>query len=110
MRGKLKQIQQFSGTNGISLWDYLAAAYPKSTVTGNCPSTLTKGSASGICHAILFGNFSDLVLGEWGAFEVIVDNVTQAGKGLIVLTTNQLVDSAVRRPGSFAAMKDGLIA
>ncbi len=110
MRGKLKQIQQFSSTNGVSLWDYLAAAYPKSTVTNNVPSTLTKGTSNAICHAILFGNFADLVIGEWGAFEVIVDNVTQAGKGLVVLTTNQLVDSAVRRPGSFAAMKDGLIA
>jgi len=110
MRGKLKQIQQFSSTNGVSLWDYLAAAYPKSTVSGNVPSTLVKGSSGAVCHAILFGNFADLVIGEWGAFEVIVDNVTQAGKGLVVLTTNQLVDSAVRRPGSFAAMKDAKLA
>lgn len=110
MRGKLKQIQQFSSTNGVSLWDYLAAAYPKSAVSGNVPSTLVKGGSGAVCHAILFGNFADLVIGEWGAFEVIVDNVTQAGKGLVVLTTNQLVDSAVRRPGSFAAMKDAKLA
>lgn len=108
IRGRLKQTQQFSSTNGDSVWDYLMACYPKSAVTNNVPQTLTKGTASGICHAILFGNWADLVLGEWGAFELIPDPLTQAAKGLVVLTTNQLVDSAVRRPGSFAAMKDAL--
>jgi HK97 family phage major capsid protein len=109
IRGRLKQTQQFSSTNGDSVWDYLMATYPKSTATNNVPQTLTKGTASGICHAVLFGNWADLVIGEWGAFELIPDPYTMAGKGLVVLTTNQLVDSAVRRPGSFAAMKDALI-
>lgn len=106
MRGKLKQIARLSNTIGDSLWDYIAAAYPKSTVTNNVPSTLTKGGSGAVCHAILFGNFADLVIGEWGAFEMITDGLTQAGKGLVVLTSNQLVDGAVRRPASFAAMKD----
>jgi len=108
IRGRLKQTQQFSSTNGDSVWDYLMAAYPKSAVTNNVPQTLVKGASGAVCHAILFGNWADLVLGEWGAFELIPDPLTQAAKGLVVLTTNQLVDSAVRRPGSFAAMKDAL--
>jgi HK97 family phage major capsid protein len=108
IRAKLKKTQQFASTNGVSVWDYLVNAYPNSDTTTNVPSTLTKGTSSGICHAILFGNWADLIIGEWGAFEIITDTVTQAGKGLIVLTTNQLVDCGVRRPGSFAAMQDAL--
>ena len=108
IRGRLKQTQQFSSTNGDSVWDYLMAAYPRSTVTNNIPQTLVKNTSGSVCHAVVFGNFADLVIGEWGAFELIPDPLTQAGKGLVVLTTNQLVDSAVRRPGSFAAIKDAL--
>lgn len=108
IRGRLKQTQQFSGTNGASVWEYLMGAYGNSTVSNNVPSNLTKGTSSGICHAIIFGNFNELLIGDWGAFEVITDPYTQAGKGLVVVTSVQLADVQVRHAASFAAMKDAL--
>lgn len=77
-------------------------------VSNQVSSTLTKGSSSGICSAIFFGNWRDLLIGEWGGLETLVDNVTQAANRVIRVHAYQTVDVAVRKPQSFAAMLDAL--
>lgn len=75
-------------------------------VTSNVPSDLTKGSSSGVCSAMVFGNFEDLIIGQFGALDVTVDPYTQAGAGEIVVTLNSYFDVGVRHTGSFAAVQD----
>ena len=74
------------------------------------PSTLTKGSASGICHAIIFGNFEELILAYWGGVEIVLDPYSLATTGSYRITANAFMDVGVRRAQSFAAMLDALIA
>lgn len=110
VRGKLKTTEKFTGTNGMPVWEngntlngYGAAV---STVV---PSTLTKGTASGICSAIIFGNFQDLIIAGWGGVDVqrVTDRANAiAGKTSIVVTL--FYDAVVQRAVSFAAMKDAL--
>lgn len=73
------------------------------------PSTLTKGSSSGVCHAILFGDFSSLVIGNWAGIDITVDPYTGAKNALVTLTVNSYWDAVVRHPESFAAVKDALV-
>lgn len=113
-RGKLKVTEkaantaQFiwgNGTGGFGeLNGYRAAA------SNQVPGNLTKGTASGICSAAIFGNWSDLMIGEWGVIEIIADPYALKKQGLIELTSFMLADVAVRRAESFAAMKDILTA
>jgi HK97 family phage major capsid protein len=111
VRGKLKQVSKVSGQNGF-VWDngdtpvngYRAA------VSNQVPSNLTKGTASGICSAILFGNWSDLIVGQWGTLDLMVDPYTGSTAGTVRVVALQDVDVAVRHPESFAAMKDALTA
>jgi HK97 family phage major capsid protein len=71
------------------------------------PSTLTKGTSSGDCHAFIYGVFSTLINGMWGSgFELIVDPYRLKKQGLIELTTFVLTDWANRYPVAFAAAKD----
>ena len=42
-------------------------------VSNNVPSNLTKGSSSGVCSALIYGNFSDLLIGLFGDSEILVD-------------------------------------
>jgi HK97 family phage major capsid protein len=80
-------------------------------ISSNVPSNLTKGSASGICSAIIFGNFNDVVLASFGeGIDLIVDPFTNATSGQTRVIANSYVDVGVRRPASFAAMKDALTA
>ena len=82
-----------------------ARARPDRTQNSHFPSTLTKGTNSD-CHAILFGDFSQLIIGEWGAFEMISDPYRLKKQGMIEITSYQMVDVVLRYAEAFAAMKD----
>jgi len=64
----------------------------------------TKGTGTGLSTA-LFGNWSDLFIGEWGALNLQVDPFS-AGVGNIKISALQFVDCGVRHPESFAAITD----
>lgn len=110
VRGKLKKTENSAGTNGVYIWGkgdelngYMAHA------STQVPSTLTKGSSSGVCHAILFGNWKDLIIATWGLIDLTVDNVSLKKDGKISIIVNAFHDIGVRHPKSFAAMVDALI-
>ena len=102
-RGKLKRTQKFASTNGDPIWDrntgeplngYQAA------VTNAVPSNLTKGTSSGVCSAILYGNFADLMIGMWGATDLIRDPYTASASGGVRIVALQDVDVNVRNTES----------
>ena len=55
-----------------------------------------------------FGNFSDLIIGEWGGLEVAVDPYTHSLKGKVRYVTFKTCDVAVRHPESFVFCNDGV--
>lgn len=71
------------------------------------PSTLTKGTAVGICHAILLGRFSELLIGLWGdGYQITVDPYRLKKQGMAEVTAFLAYDIGVRHAASFAACKD----
>ena len=76
------------------------------------PANLTKGTASGKCSAMIFGNFADLYIGQWGGPDIVVDRTSTATaiKGEIGLVINAWNDCLVAEPKSFAVIKDITIA
>ena len=77
-------------------------------VSNQVSSGLTKGSASGVCSAIFFGNWADLIIGQWSGVDVLVDPYTGGAAGTVRVRVLQDVDIAVRHAESFAAMLDAL--
>ena len=109
VRGKLKTVEKASST-GQFVWadgDTPLNGY-RSLTTNQVSSTLTKGTSSGVCSAIFFGNWSDLLIGMWGGLDLLVDPYTSSTTGTVRVTALQDVDVAVRHPESFAAMLDAL--
>lgn len=76
--------------------------------TNQIGNNLTKGTAND-ATAVIFGNWSDLIIGEWGTLEIL-PNPYGAGfnSGALDIRAMQTVDVAVRHPESFAAMTDAL--
>ena len=110
VRGKLKSTEKAAGTTGNFVWgdgDMPINGY-RTGVTNAVPSNLTKGTASGICSAILFGNFADLLIGMWGSLDLMVDPYTGSTAGIVRVVGLQDVDIAVRNVESFATMVDAL--
>ena len=69
------------------------------------PSNFTKGSGSSL-SAPIFGNWSDLLIGEWGTVDLLVDPYTNADSGQVRVVTFCFMDIAVRHAQSFAAVSD----
>lgn len=108
VRGKMKQTAKVSSTDSIMLWENNSSplnGYP-AYVTNQVSSTLDKGSSTGVCSAIFFGNWADLIVGLWGVLDILVDPYTGGTAGTVRVVALQDVDIAVRHAESFAAMLD----
>lgn len=112
VRGRLKTTEKFSGTSGQPVWGDGSEPLNgyRAGVTNAVPSNLTKGSATAVCSAILFGNFADLVIGMWGSLDIMVDPYTGSAAGTVRVVALQDVDVALRNVESFATMVDALTA
>ena len=109
VRGKLKSTSKVTGQNGF-VWD--GGDTPvngyRTAVTNAVPSNLVKGTSGSVCSAIIYGNFADLVIGMWGALDLMVDPYTGSTAGTVRVVALQDVDVQLRNVVSFATMVDAL--
>ena len=110
VRSKLKVTEKASGTAAFVWPDSEMVNGYQALVTNQVPHDLDKGTSTGVCSAILFGNFADLLIGMWGGLDLVVDTATFSARGALRLVMFQDLDIAVRHPESFAAMQDALTA
>ncbi|MDL1863134.1 phage major capsid protein [Betaproteobacteria bacterium PRO7] len=113
VRKKLQSTQMFGGTNGLPVWQRTEgrswlnglAAF----VSNNVPSNLTKGTSVGVCSALIFGSWLELLVGIWGeGFDIVVDPYSFGTQGLVRVTIVIDLDVIARRPQGFAVMPDAL--
>lgn len=114
VRGKLKTTEKASGT-GLFVWNDGANGFGnlngyRAGVSNQVSSSLTKGTSSGVASAIFFGNWADLIIGQWSGIDILVDPYTGGTAGTVRVIGMQDVDVAVRQPNSFCAMLDALTA
>lgn len=117
--GILKMEEAFEGkTYGNKVWIVSPSvksalkAKDKGTDTGNY--LIQNGEMDGykvICSAnvakdhFVFGDFSDLVIAQWGSIDLTVDPYSQATNGKIRLVVNAYFDAKLRRTSSVATAK-----
>jgi HK97 family phage major capsid protein len=108
MYGKLKTVTKDSGSGQFINTNGEINGYP-AYFTTNVPSNLTKGTSSGVCHAIIFGNFEELYLMNWGGIDLVVNPYSLDTNSQVRVTINTWWDVALRRKALFSAMKDALL-
>ena len=108
VRSLLKRTLKASGIASYIWEDNKGLNGYYSGITNACPSNLSKGTSLGNCSAVIFGNWNDLFIGDWGGLDIIVDPYTLILQGEIEVTVHSFTDIAVGNPKSFAAMKDAL--
>lgn len=111
VRGKLKVTEKFATSNGQPVWTdgLLPLNGYAGHVTNAVPSNLTKGNQS-LSSAIIFGDFASLLIGLWGATDILVDPYTGGAAGTVRVRVLQSCDVALRHVESFATMVDALTA
>lgn len=114
---KLKQTEISSGS-GAMIMAYMAYfqgiadqidGKPVFSTT-NVPSNLTKGTSSGVCSAMIYGDWENLVVGQFGGVELVVDPYSQAIGNKTRVVLNQHIGIAVKQPAAFGAIVDLLTA
>jgi len=103
--GAMKTVERANNTARFLLEDGKSNGYDVEW-TNLVPSNLTKGSATGSCSAMIFGNWEDLYIGHWGGVDIVIDPYTLAAYGDVRFVLNSWDDCAVVEPKSFAAIKD----
>lgn len=75
-------------------------------VSQQVPSNLVKGTSGAICSAVYFGAWSDLLIGEWGMLDLLVDPYTFSNTGAIRIRAFVTVDVTCRYGQSFSQITD----
>lgn len=98
--------KQASGVEGNFIMD------PDGTVLGTrvasstlVPSDLSKGAGTNL-SALIYGDFSQILLGFYSGVDVVVDQASLSTSGGTRLAFFQDMDVALRYPESFAVIKD----
>jgi HK97 family phage major capsid protein len=79
----------------------------KAAFSNLVPANGTKGTGTAL-SSIIFGNWSDLLIGQWGGIDIVVDDMTGADTGNVRIVAHSEWDIAVRYAQSFAAITDAV--
>jgi len=85
----------------------LVAGYP-AHVSNLVPDDLTKGSSAGVCSAVVFADWSQILVLTWGSVELIVNDKTYSAKGGLEIDAFVDVDLLVLRSAAVSVMLDAL--
>jgi len=106
VRGAMQSILKASGVSGYILDEAtsLLNGYGLG-VSQHVPANLTKGTST-TCSPLIYGNFNDLKIGQWGGLDLLVDKYTQGTKATTRVVANGYFDVLVLKPESFSAVLD----
>lgn len=106
-RGKLKKTKHAAGDlNYIMGTDGGVNGYATAT-SNHVPSNLAKGTGTNL-SALVFGDFSQLLINQWGFMDLSVDEFSRKKEGIVEVTVNVFADVLVKVPTAFSVVK-GLI-
>ncbi len=70
------------------------------------PYNLDKGTSTGVCSAIILGNFEETEIFQWGNIAVEFDNTSGADNSLIKVRSFSFWDMIHKRPENYVIIKD----
>lgn len=110
-RGYLKSTPKVATYSAAMMWDTQSKDAPLNgypvIVSNQCRSDLTKASGTGLSE-LFFGNWADLIIGQWGTLDIMVDPYTGATAGTVRIIALQDADVCVRHGESFSRIPDAV--
>jgi HK97 family phage major capsid protein/HK97 family phage prohead protease len=104
VKAKMANTVKVASTDSIMLlndpWNSIYGY--RAEFTGNVPSNLNPGDGGTDASALIFGDFSQLMVGLFGAPSILVDETTGGLAGTVRIIVHQDVDVALRNAASFA--------
>ena len=110
MAGKLAQTVIAASTDTNMIWSGKLDNGTLAGYTARASNQVSAALGGGSEHGLIFGNWSDALIGMWGALELVVDPYALKKQGMIEVTSFQLCDIALRHPQSFCKATGATIA
>jgi HK97 family phage major capsid protein len=101
IKGELMSLETDSGS-GLFVMDNLNSLLGYNVAV----STLVPTNIASTKTAVIFGNFADLVLANWGGVDITVDPYTLADNAQVKVVVNSFWDVKLKQPKSFAFGND----
>jgi HK97 family phage major capsid protein len=103
VRAKLASTSRVASTDSVMLlndpWNNLYG-YP-AAFTSNVPTNLDPGDGGNDASALIFGDFSQLIIAQFGAPSIMVDPYTNSTAGTVRMVLHAELDVALRNAVSF---------
>jgi HK97 family phage major capsid protein/HK97 family phage prohead protease len=106
VRKKLRNTPELNNTIAAAIWEGTELNGTRAEVTNQLPIVESTGGTPYAQHTMIYGIWSQLLIGEWGALEVIADPYRLKKQGMIEITTYDSCDINVRQPAAFCAATD----
>jgi HK97 family phage major capsid protein/HK97 family phage prohead protease len=104
VKAKMANTVKVSSTDSIMLlndpWNSIYGY--RAEFTSNVPSNLNPGDGGTDASALIFGDFSQLIVGLFGGADIMIDETTGGLAGTTRIILHQDVDIAIRNGASFA--------
>lgn len=104
VKAKMANTVKVSSTDSIMLlndpWNSIYGY--RAEFTSNVPSNLNPGDGGTDGSALIFGDFSQLIVGLFGGADIMIDETTGGLAGTTRIILHQDVDIAIRNGASFA--------
>lgn len=104
VKAKLANTSRVASTDSVMLmndpWNSIYGY--RAEFTSNVPSDLNPGDGGTDASAVIFGDFSQLIVGLFGAPSILIDETTGGLAGTVRIIIHQDVDVALRNAVSFA--------
>lgn len=110
MAGKLAQTVIAASTDTNMIWSGKLDNGALAGYTARASNQVSATMGGGSEHGLIFGNWSDALIGMWGALELVVDPYSLKKQGMIEVTSFQLCDIALRHAQSFCKATGATIA
>lgn len=104
VKAKMANTVKVSSTDSIMLlndpWNSIYGY--RAEFTSNVPSNLNPGDGGTDASALIFGDFSQLIVGLFGGADIMIDETTGGLAGTTRIIMHQDIDVAIRHGASFA--------
>ena len=104
-KGKLKKTKHQAGDLNYLMNSRNEINGYQVGISNQVPGDLIKGTGSDLSAAI-FGDFSKMMIGNWGFMDLVVDNITRKKEAIVELSLNSFHDILLQQPKAFTVVKD----
>lgn len=108
VRFKLQNTTVDAGSGRFVWEEMLNLLGYNAQISNLVPTDLTKGAGTDL-HAIIFGNWAELYMAQWGGLDLVVNPYSNARTAQVEVVANSWWDINFRHTQSFAVIKDAAV-